>query len=79
MLDLWINGGGSDAPALRVAGRLTDRAYVAYAKRAWNDPTGPGRHTHPQPVRVQPTPDRFRYTGPVAVLPHPVRRQDLRR
>ncbi|GAX58354.1 peptidase [Streptomyces olivochromogenes] len=41
---------------------------MAYAKRARNDPTDPGRHTHPQPVRVQPAPDRFRYTGPVAVL-----------
>lgn len=68
VLDLRINGGGSDALALQVAERLTDRAYVAYAKRARNDPTDPGRHTRPQPVRVQPTPDRFWYTGPVAVL-----------
>ncbi|WP_328982954.1 S41 family peptidase [Streptomyces mirabilis] len=68
VLDLRINGGGSDALALQVAECLTDRAYVAYVKRARNDPTDPGRHTRPQPVRVQPTPDRFRYTGPAAVL-----------
>ncbi|MGW7046845.1 S41 family peptidase [Streptomyces avermitilis] len=68
VLDLRINGGGSDALALQVAERLTDRAYVAYAKRARNDPADPGRHTRPQPVRVQPAPDRFRYTGPLAVL-----------
>ncbi|WP_443054236.1 S41 family peptidase [Streptomyces sp. NBC_00271] len=68
VLDLRINGGGSDALALQVAECLTDRAYVAYVKRARNDLTDPGRHTRPQPVRVQPTPDRFRYTGPVAVL-----------
>jgi C-terminal processing protease CtpA/Prc len=47
VLDLRINGGGSDALALQVAERLTDRAYVAYAKRARNDPTDPGRHTRP--------------------------------
>ncbi|MFD7754442.1 S41 family peptidase [Streptomyces sp. NPDC059757] len=68
VLDLRINGGGSDALALQVAERLTDRAYVGYAKRARNDPADPGRHTRPQPVLVQPAPDRFRYTGPVAVL-----------
>ncbi|WP_436849631.1 S41 family peptidase [Streptomyces avermitilis] len=68
VLDLRINGGGSDALALQVAERLTDRAYVAYAKRARNDPIDPARHTRPQPVRVQPAADRFRYTGPVAVL-----------
>ncbi|MFF4730266.1 S41 family peptidase [Streptomyces mirabilis] len=39
VLDLRINVGGSDALALQVAGRLTERAYVAYAKRARNDPT----------------------------------------
>ncbi|MFF1655334.1 S41 family peptidase [Streptomyces sp. NPDC058255] len=68
MLDLRINGGGSDALALHVAERLTDRPYGAYAKRVRNDPADPGRHTRPQPIRVQPAPDRFRYTGPVAVL-----------
>lgn len=68
VLDLRINGGGSDALALQVAGRLTDRAYVGYAKRARNDPADPGRHTRPQPVLVQPAADRFRDTGPVAVL-----------
>ncbi|MFE4874922.1 S41 family peptidase [Streptomyces sp. NPDC056682] len=68
VLDLRVNGGGSDALALQVAERLTDRPYVAYAKRARNDPADPGRHTRPQAVRVRPSPDRFRYTGPVAVL-----------
>jgi hypothetical protein len=68
VLDLRINGGGSDALALQVAERLTDRAYVAYAKRVRNDPADAGRHTRPQPVRVEPAPGRFRYTGPVAVL-----------
>lgn len=68
VLDLRINGGGSDALALQVAGRLTDRAYVGYAKRARNDPADPGRHTRPQPVLVQPAADRFRDTGSVAVL-----------
>ncbi|MFI6054573.1 S41 family peptidase [Streptomyces violascens] len=68
VVDLRINGGGSDALALQVAERLTDHPYFAYAKRARNDPATPDRFTRPQQVRVQPAPDRFRYTGPVAVL-----------
>lgn len=68
VLDLRINGGGSDALALQVAERLTDHPYFAYAKRVRNDPAAPDRFTRPQQVRVQPTPDRFRHTGPVAVL-----------
>ncbi|GHC68891.1 hypothetical protein GCM10010309_35470 [Streptomyces violaceochromogenes] len=41
--------------------------YVAYAKRARNHPTDPGRHTRPEPIRVVPA-DGPRYTGPIAVL-----------
>ena len=45
IIDLRINGGGSDALGIHLAGRLTDRPYVAYAKRARNDPADPTRHT----------------------------------
>ncbi|MET7640748.1 S41 family peptidase [Streptomyces sp. NPDC005438] len=67
ILDLRVHGGGSDALGVHLAGRLTDTPYLAYAKRARNDPHDPTRHTRPQPVRVTPH-DGPRYTGPVAVL-----------
>ncbi|MEU0191277.1 S41 family peptidase [Streptomyces afghaniensis] len=67
IIDLRINGGGSDALGIHIAERLTDKPYVAYAKRARNHPTDPGRHTRPEPIRVVPA-DGPRYTGPIAVL-----------
>ncbi|MEU3709141.1 S41 family peptidase [Streptomyces catenulae] len=68
VLDLRINGGGSDALALQVAERLTDRPHLAYIKRARNSPTDAAHFTRPQRVAVRPAPGRFRFTGPVAVL-----------
>ncbi|MFD4598974.1 S41 family peptidase [Streptomyces sp. NPDC058464] len=67
VIDLRINGGGSDALGIRIADRLTDTPYVAYAKRARNDPADPTRHTRPEPIPVNPSP-KPRYTGPVALL-----------
>ncbi|MFE9847051.1 S41 family peptidase [Streptomyces goshikiensis] len=67
IIDLRINGGGSDAMGLHIAGRLTDTPYLAYSKRARNDPADPTRHTRPQPLYVTPG-QGPRYTGPVAVL-----------
>lgn len=67
VIDLRINGGGSDAMGLHIAGRLTDTPYLAYSKRARNDPADPTRHTRPQPLYVTPA-QGPRYTGPVAVL-----------
>ncbi|GHD31146.1 peptidase [Streptomyces violarus] len=67
IIDLRINGGGSDALGIHIAERLTDKPYVAYAKRTRNHPTDPGRHTRPEPIRVVPA-DGPRYTGPIAVL-----------
>ncbi|GGO49000.1 S41 family peptidase [Streptomyces lasiicapitis] len=67
IVDLRINGGGSDELGLRIASRLTDTGYVAHSKRARNDPADPTRHTRPQPLRVTPA-DAPRYTGPIAVL-----------
>jgi hypothetical protein len=67
IIDLRINGGGSDALGIHIASRLTDTPYVAYAKRARNDPTNPSRHTRPEPIPVLPA-HAPRYTGPVAVL-----------
>ncbi|MFF4506405.1 S41 family peptidase [Streptomyces sp. NPDC001401] len=67
IIDLRVNGGGSDALGIHIAERLTDRPYIAYAKRARNDPADPTRHTRPEPVPVTPA-HAPRYTGPVAVL-----------
>ncbi|NLU71498.1 S41 family peptidase [Streptomyces sp. HNM0575] len=68
VLDLRVNGGGSDSLGLELAARLTGGPYFAYAKAARNDPADPGRFTRPQPSYVRPAPGRPRYTGPVAVL-----------
>ncbi|MFF7368562.1 S41 family peptidase [Streptomyces tricolor] len=67
IIDLRVNGGGSDALGIRIAARLTDTPYTAYAKRVRNDPADPTRHTRPEPVPVVPAAGS-RYTGPVAVL-----------
>ncbi len=67
VIDLRVNGGGADSFGLHLASRLTDRPYLAYAKRARNDPSDPTRFTAPQPQYV--TPARApRCGGPIAVL-----------
>ncbi|WP_434795166.1 S41 family peptidase [Streptomyces albidoflavus] len=67
VIDVRINGGGSDALGIHIAGHLTDTPYRAYSRRARNHPEDPTRHTRPQPVYVTPA-QGPRYTGPVAVL-----------
>ncbi|MEU1626092.1 S41 family peptidase [Streptomyces sp. NPDC020096] len=67
IIDLRVNGGGSDALGLRIASRLTDHAYVAYAKRHRDDPDNAGRFSRPQPITVRPA-DAPRYTGPLVLL-----------
>ncbi len=52
---------------LHIAGRLTDTPYLAYSKRARNDPADPTGHTRPQPLYVT-LAQGPRYTGPIAVL-----------
>ncbi|MFJ6616780.1 S41 family peptidase [Kitasatospora sp. NPDC091335] len=67
VVDVRLNGGGSDALGLQIAARLTDRPYVAYRKVARNDPADPTKFTRPQPITVRPSAGA-RFTGPVAVL-----------
>ncbi|MFE6501664.1 S41 family peptidase [Kitasatospora sp. NPDC057738] len=67
VVDVRLNGGGSDALGLHIAARLTDRPYVAYRKVARNDPADPARFTRPEPVTVRPSAGA-RFNGPVAVL-----------
>ncbi|WP_064745576.1 S41 family peptidase [Pseudonocardia acaciae] len=66
-IDVRHNSGGDDALGLQVAGRLTDRPYPAFTKRARNDPGDPTRHTRLQTVTVTPA-DGPRYTGPLRIL-----------
>ncbi|WP_328333086.1 S41 family peptidase [Kribbella sp. NBC_00382] len=67
IVDLRINGGGSDQLALDLASRLTSKPFFAYAKRARNNPTDASAFTAPQPLFVQPS-ERTKYTGPIAML-----------
>ncbi|MEU8892656.1 S41 family peptidase [Streptomyces sp. NPDC048442] len=71
VVDLRLNGGGADALGIKIAGRLTDRAYTAYTKVARNDPDNEGSWTPPQPITVRPAAGP-RFTGPVAVLGGPL-------
>ncbi|MFE4396692.1 MULTISPECIES: S41 family peptidase [Streptomycetaceae] len=67
VVDVRLNGGGSDALGLHIAARLTDRPYVAYRKVARNDPADPTKFTRPEPITVRPSAGGH-FTGPVAVL-----------
>jgi hypothetical protein len=67
IVDLRINGGGSDQLALDLASRLTGKPFFAYAKRARNNPADANAFTSPQPLFVEPS-ERTKYTGPIAML-----------
>ncbi|MET9418925.1 S41 family peptidase [Streptomyces klenkii] len=67
VLDLRLNGGGSDRLALDVAERLTARPYTAYLKHARDDARDPRGFTPAEPVRLSPHRGPV-YTGPLAVL-----------
>ncbi|GHA22386.1 peptidase [Streptomyces spiroverticillatus] len=71
VVDLRVNGGGSDALGIKIAQRLTDRTYTAYTKVARNDPDNAASWTAPQPIRVRPAKGP-RFTGPVALLGGPL-------
>lgn len=66
IVDLRVNGGGSDELALRLTSRLTGRPHLAYLKRNRNDADDPARYTRPQPIHVRPV--RPAYTGPLVLL-----------
>ena len=67
ILDLRLNGGGSDQLGLDLASRLTARPYFAYSKRTRNDPADPSSFTAPQSAYVVPS-GKSRFTGPMAIL-----------
>ncbi|MFE9429247.1 S41 family peptidase [Kitasatospora sp. NPDC006697] len=68
VLDLRLNGGGSDELGLRIAARLTDHPYTAYTKVARDCPDDPTRFTPPDRIPVQPAAGTARFLGPVTVL-----------
>ena len=67
VIDVRINGGGSDPYGLAIASRLTNAEYVAYAKQARSDPQNASLWTDPQPSVVRPT-TRPSFRGPVVEL-----------
>lgn len=67
VIDVRINRGGNDAYGIQVAGRLTDKPYVAFVKRARNDAQDPESWTAPQPSTVHAT-ARPRFLGNVVEL-----------
>ena len=55
IIDVRINGGGSDTYGLTIASRLATTEYLAYSKEARSDPSDPGKWTAGQPSRVRPS------------------------
>ncbi len=67
VVDVRINGGGSDLWGIAVASRLTDREYLAFAKDARKDIHDTSRFTERQPSWVRPS-HRPHFWGPVVEL-----------
>jgi hypothetical protein len=67
VIDVRINRGGADPYGVQIAGRLTDRPYVAFVKRARNDPQDPDHWTDPQTSTVQ-VGKGPRFTGKIVEL-----------
>ena len=67
VIDVRINGGGSDTWGLNIASRLAAAPYIAYSKQARLDPENASRWTDPQPSEVRPSP-RPSFHGPVVEL-----------
>jgi Peptidase family S41/Tricorn protease C1 domain len=67
VIDVRINGGGSDVFGISIASRLATVPYLAYTKVIRNDPVNPDGRSRPQPVLVK-TSDRPSFAGNVALL-----------
>ncbi len=70
VIDVRVNHGGSDVLGVAVASRLAPHDYLAFAKKARNDPTDPSRFTDLQPTRVCVS-ARPHYHGKVVLLTGP--------
>lgn len=71
VIDLRLSFGGDDRLGLAIAGRLTEREYLAYEIQGRSDASDAGRFSPgvKVPVRVGRAP---RYAGPVVVLTGPI-------
>jgi hypothetical protein len=67
IIDVRINGGGSDPYGLAIAARLATAEYLAYSKQARSDPADPRRWSKEQPSLVRPS-SRPSFKGRVIVL-----------
>jgi peptidase S41-like protein/tricorn protease-like protein len=67
VIDVRINGGGSDVFGIAIASRLAAEEYLAYKKVARNDIHDPDHRTPPQPVIVHVS-QRAGFRGPVVLL-----------
>jgi hypothetical protein len=56
VVDVRVNGGGSDVLGVMVATRLATREYLAFAKKARNDSHDPLKFTPLQETQVRPSP-----------------------
>jgi len=67
VIDVRINGGGSDVFGISIASRLATEEYLAYSKVTRNDIRDADHRTPPQPVMVQVS-QRPGFRGPVVLL-----------
>jgi len=67
VIDVRLNGGGSDVFGISIASRLATREYLAYSKVTRNDIHDEDHRTPPQPVIVHIS-QRPGFRGPVVLL-----------
>ena len=67
VIDVRINGGGSDVFGISIASRLATQEYLAYSKVTRNEIHDPDHRTPPQPVIVHIS-RRPGFRGPVVLL-----------
>jgi hypothetical protein len=70
VIDVRQNGGGSDVYGVMVASRLTSREYLAFAKKARNDPNDTSKFTPLQPMQAR-VGRKPRFEGKVVLLTGP--------
>jgi C-terminal processing protease CtpA/Prc len=61
VIDVRYNLGGYDDLGLRLAARLTDRPYPAYAKQVWTGTSRSPSRSRSRPPAPGASPDRSRY------------------
>jgi hypothetical protein len=67
VIDVRLNSGGADPYGVQIAGRLTNKVYTAFVKRARNDAKNPESWTAPQPATVRVS-ERPRFLKPIVEL-----------